>query len=189
MFPAYFEGRVVVNIDTIIKKDQWNYLAVIFKDDTFHLAYNNQAVTGGKLDFLNFMAAELTIPEEFRDFFVGGYAEDRLIMQEGQLSVRSTHFHGLIDAIRFSNIARYDLPRKRGTSRFDPPPRFVSDVHTLALWDFNDKEGANRFEDTSGNGRTLIGINGATTSDALAVNNPADTSITTTWGQIKAESF
>ena len=31
-------------------------------------------------------------------------------------------------------------------------------------------EGANHFEDTSGNGRTLIGMNGATTSDALAVN-------------------
>ena len=185
---AYFEGRVVIDIDAIIKKDQWNYLAVIFKDDTFHLAYNDQAVTGGKLDFLNFMAAELTIPEAFRDFFVGGYAEDRLIMQEGQLSVRRTYFHGLIDAIRFSNIARYDLPGKRGTSRFDPPQRFVSDAHTLALWDFNDKEGTNHFEDTSGNGRTLIGMNGATTSDALAVN-PVNTSITTTWGQIKSGSF
>ena len=90
--------------------------------------------------------------------------------------------------IRFSNIARYDLPGKRGAARFNPPQRFVSDEHTLALWDFNDKEGANHFEDTSASGRTLIGMNGATTSGALAVN-PVNTSITTTWGQIKSESF
>ena len=185
---AYFEDKIVVNIDAVIKKDQWNYMAVIFKDNTFHLAYNKQIVKGGKLDFLNFVAAELTIPEQFRDFFIGGYPEDRLIMRDGQLLVRMTHFHGAIDAIRFSNIARYDLPRKRGTSQFDPPHRFVSDAHTLALWDFNDREGANRFENASRNGKTLIGMNGATTSDSLAVN-PSNTSITTTWGQIKSEAF
>ena len=32
------------------------------------------------------------------------------------------------------------------------------------------REGANRFRDASGNGKTLIGMNGATTSGALAVN-------------------
>ena len=74
-----------------------------------------------------------------------------------------------------------------GPRRFEPPHRFSSDKHTLALWDFNDEEGANRFEDTSGNGYTLIGMNGATTGVALAVN-PANTSLTTTWGQIKLES-
>ena len=46
---------------------------------------------------------------------------------------------------------------------------------------------ADRFEDTSGNGYTLIGMNGAAASGALAVN-PANTSLTTTWGQIKSES-
>ena len=72
---------------------------------------------------------------------------------------RETYFHGEIDAIRFSDIARYDLPAEVGTSPFDPPHRFSSDKHTLALWDFNEKEGADRFEDTSGNGYTLIGMN------------------------------
>ena len=35
-----------------------------------------------------------------------------------------TYFHGEIDAIRFSNIARYDLPAERGVEPFDPPHRF-----------------------------------------------------------------
>ena len=39
-----------------------------------------------------------------------------------------------------------------------------------------------------GMGGTLIGMNGATTSDALAVNL-VNTSITMTWGQVKSESF
>ena len=105
-----------------------------------------------------------------------------------------TRFHGEIDAIRFSNIARYDL-----IEPFDPPHRFFSDAHTLALWDFNEKEGVNRFEDASGNGKTLIGMNGAVTIGGTGVNLNGDsedgleirpdTSVTTTWGQIKSESF
>ena len=56
---------------------------------------------------------------------------------------------------------------------FEPPHRFSSDAHTLALWDFNDTEGVDRFEDESGNGYILIGMNGATTGSALAVGRIA----------------
>ena len=37
---------------------------------------------------------------------------------------RRTYFHGLIDAIRFSNIARHDLPIAHGVWLFDPPGPF-----------------------------------------------------------------
>ena len=187
---VYLEGvaRGITGIDAVIEKDQWNYMAVIFKDSTFHLAYNDQIVRGQKEDFLNVIAAELRVRDEFKDFVVGGHAEDRLIVKDGQLLVRGTRFQGAIDAIRFSNIARYDLPAEVGTSPFEPPHRFSSDAHTLAFWNFNDKEGADHFEDASGNGKTLIGMNGATASGPLAVN-PRNTSITTTWGQIKSEAF
>ncbi len=167
-------------MDVPIKKDQWNYLAVIFKDSTMYSAYNDHFVQRQKEDFLNVIDGELRFPEWAKNFSVGGYGEDLLIPK--------TYFHGDIDAIRFSDIARYDLPAEPGPSPFDPPQRFVADRHTLALWDFNDEEGADGFGDTSGNGYTLIGMNGAATSRALAVN-PANTSITTTWGQIKSESF
>lgn len=180
---AYLEGAAAHGVRSnraVIKKDQWNYMAVIFTDSTFHLAYNDQIVNSGKRDFMNVIEGELRFPEWFKSFCVGGFAKKELVQH-------IPYFHGAIDAIRFSNIARYDLPAEVGTSPFEPPHRFSSDRHTLALWDFNDKEGADRFEDTSGNGYTLIGMNGAATSRALAVN-PANTSITTTWGQIKLES-
>ena len=181
---AYLEGGGAHgpnHVSAPIKKDQWNYLAIIFKDSTIYLAYNDQIFRGQKEDFLNVITGDLRFPEWFKHFCVGGFAKKELVQH-------IPYFHGDIDAIRFSDIARYDLPAEVGTSPFDPPHRFESDAHTLAFWDFNDKEGADRFEDTSGNGYTLIGMNGATTSDALAVN-PANTSITTTWGQIKSESF
>ena len=202
------ELRGVTGINAVIKKDQWNYMAVIFRDSTFHLVYNDQIVQR-KRGFMNAVAPEIIILEQFKDFFVGGYAEDKVIINRfGALIARETYFHGEIDAIRFSNIARYDLPAKPGVSPFDPPHRFFTDAHTLALWDFNDKEGADHFEDTSGNGKTLIGMNGATTIGGTGVNlnrNPEgevevrqgedgleirpDNSLATTWGQVKSESF
>lgn len=164
-----------------VKKDQWNYMAVIFTDSTLYLAYNDQIIRGQKEGFLNVIQGELRFPEWFKHFCVGGFAKKELV----QLI---PYLHGEIDAIRFSDIARYDLPAALGPLPFDPPQRFESDAHTLAFWDFNDKEGADRFEDESGNRYTLLGMNGATTSAPLAVN-PANTSITTTWGQVKLESF
>ena len=187
--------RAFIGIDIPIEKHQWNYMAVIFKDSSFFLAYNDEILRTSRINRVNFVAADLLGPEQFKDFFVGGYAEDRLIFRDNEhreLLSRRTHFHGLIDAIRFSNIARHDLPIAHGFWLFDPPQRFVSDEHTLALWDFNDKAGANRFEDTSGNGYTLIGMNGATVVDGEGVGNleiRPDASVTTTWGQIKSESF
>lgn len=193
---AYLEGAAangVRGIDAVIKTDQWNYLAVIFKDSTIYLAYNDQILRGAKRDFMNVVAAEIFFLEGFNDFFVGGYAEDKLIIDRGgRVLARETYFHGEIDAIRFSNIARYDLPAERGPSPFEPPPRFLSDAHTLALWDFNDKEGSDHFQDESGNGKTLIGMNGATVIGGEGIGNleiRPDNSLTTTWGQVKSESF
>ena len=181
---AYLEGGGAHGprgMSVPIKKDQWNYLAVIFKDSTIYLAYNDQIFRGQKEDFLNVIEGELRFPEWFKHFCVGGFAKKELVQH-------IPYFHGEIDAIRFSDIARYDLPAEVGASPFDPPHRFVADRHTLAFWDFNEKEGADRFEDESGNGYTLVGMNGAVTGSALAVN-PANTSLTTTWGQVKSESF
>ena len=200
---AYLEGAAangVRGIDAVIKTDQWNYLAVIFRDSTIYLAYNDQILRGAKRDFMNVVAAQIFFREGFNDFFVGGYAEDKLIInRDGRVLARETYFHGEIDAIRFSNIARYDLPAERGPSPFEPPPRFFTDAHTLAFWDFNDKEGADRFEDESGNGKTLIGMNGAATVGGIGVNlnrNPEGEdeleirpviSLATTWGGIKSK--
>ena len=186
--------RAFIGIEKPIERDQWNYIAVIFKDSSFFFAYNDEILRTSRINRVNFVAADLLGPKQFKDFFVGGYAEDRVIFDADHREVlgRRTHFHGLIDAIRFSNIARHDLPIAHGFWAFDPPHRFLNDEHTLALWDFNDKEGADRFEDTSGNGKTLIGMNGAAVVGGRGVGNleiRPDNSVTTTWGQIKSEAF
>lgn len=188
------EVRGIIGVDVSIEKDQWNYVAIIYKDSTFHLVYNDQIFHVRRFGRMNVVAADLHAPEQFKDFFVGGYAKDRIIVGDGQLFFRKTHFHGEIDAIRFSNIARYDL-----IEPFEPPHRFFPDAHTLALWDFNEEEGTTRFEDASGNGKTLIGMNGAAVIGGTGVNlngDPEDglevrpdNSLTIIWGQIKAESF
>ena len=184
---AHLEGKVkgVIGLKVEVEKDRWNYLAIIFKDGAFNFAYNNR-ILQTRFPLVDRVAAE--VRRIHKDFFVGGYNEDVFIVnKDGIVLSRTTWFHGEIDAIRFSNIARYDLPAKRGVEPFDPPHRFESDEHTLALWNFDEPAGADRFRDASGNGKTLIGMNGAVTSGALAVN-PTNTSLTTTWGQIKSRS-
>lgn len=183
---AHLEGKVkgVIALDVEIEKDQWNYLAVIFKDGAFNFAYNNR-ILQTRFPLVNRVAAE--VQQKQKDFFVGGYDKDVFtINQDGIVLSQTTYFHGEIDAIRFSNIARYDLPAKKGIEPFDPPHRFESDEHTLALWNFDEPAGADRFRDASGNRKTLIGMNGATTSGSLAVS-PNSASLTTTWGRIKSE--
>ena len=183
---AHLEGRVkgVITLDVEVEKDQWNYLAVIFKDGAFNFAYNNR-ILQTRFPLVDRVAAE--VRQKQKDFFVGGYDENVFtINQDGIVLSQTTRFHGEIDAIRFSNVARYDLPAERRIEPFDPPHRFESDEHTLALWNFDEPAGTDRFRDASGNGNTLIGMNGATTSGALAVE--PSTSLTTTWGRIKSES-
>ena len=186
---AHLEGKVkgVITLDVEVEKDRWNYLAVIFKDGAFNFAYNNR-ILQTRFPLVDRVAAELNGVEEYKNFFVGGFHEVLIrVNRDGIMLSQTTYFHGEIDAIRFSNVARYDLPAKKGIEPFDPPHRFESDEHTLALWNFDEPAGADRFRDASGNGKTLIGMNGATTSGALAIN-PRNTALTTTWGQIKSES-
>ena len=53
-------------------------------------------------------------------------------------------FHGIIDEVRISNIARY-------TADFTPQKRFEPDEHTMALYHFDEGEG-DVLHDSSGNG-------------------------------------
>ena len=177
---AYLEGEDAHGVSFFyapIEKNRWNYVAIIYRDSTFGFAYNNRMKRKSKFGVMDRVSVEDL--GDIKDFFVGGYAQER---------VRVIHFHGDIDAIRFSRTARYDLPNLPWFEEpFEPPHRFSKDRDTLALWNFDEREGETRFQDESKNGRLLIGMNGASIGSALAVN-PDSTSLTTIWGHIKARS-
>lgn len=178
---AYLDGEDTHGVSFFyapIERNRWNYVAIIYKDSTFAYAYNNRIRRKSKFGLMDRVTAE--VRGGFEDFFVGGYDQEM---------VRIIHFHGDIDAIRFSRIARYDLPDLPWVEEpFEPPHRFSKDRNTVALWNFDEREGTTRFQDAAKNGRILIGMNGASISRALDVN-PDSTSFTTTWSRIKAKTF
>lgn len=200
---AYLSGaggaHGIAGRDTPIEKDQWNYMAIIFKDSTlYHVTNDRISGADRKLVFANRVSSHIRRPEGVESFVVGGFDEGKeMFDRHGQLLFQVSWFQGAIDAIRFSNIARYDLPNEPGFHPFKPPQRLFSDPHTLAFWDFNDKEGETVFQDESGNGNSLIGMNGAMTIGGDGVNLIRDTeegldvrpnnSLTRIWGQIKLE--
>jgi hypothetical protein len=67
-------------------------------------------------------------------------------------------FKGWLDEVRFSNVVRYS------GSYTVPGSAFTNDANTRALWHFNEASGATTFSDSSGNGNTLSGFNGAQTT-------------------------
>lgn len=177
-------GHGVAGFRVRMERNKWNYVAIIYKDGTIGRAYNNWIYKSGSTAPMDRVTAKDL--GKLKDFFVGGYAQE-LRLDRGVPPI--TGFHGDIDAIRFSRIARYDLPDIAGVEEpFKPPHRFVSDRDTVALWNFDERGGTTRFQDEAKNTRMLIGMNGASINRALAVD-PANTSLTTTWGQIKAKTF
>ena len=166
-----------------IERNRWNYLAIMYKDSTLGRASNDWIYRGSKFGVLD--RVSMAVRGRPEDFFVGGYAQE-LVLFRGALPI--FRFHGAIDAIRFSKVARYDLPDIPGVKEpFEPPHRLSLDRHTLALWNFDEPEGVDRFQDASKDKKMLIGMNGATINRALAVH-PESTSLTTTWGHLKPSS-
>jgi hypothetical protein len=68
------------------------------------------------------------------------------------------HLNGAIDEVRISDVARYT-----GLTYPVPTALFVCDLHTRALWHFDEYEGANVFHDACGTDNALEGHNGAHT--------------------------
>ena len=185
---AYLDGpkntRGSLTFKAPVELNQWNYVAIIYEKSTFAYAYNNRIRSRGRIPVMDQISAE--VRERPKDFFVGGYDQELPVLPA---PLPITHFHGEIDAIRLSKIARYDLPEIPGVEEpFEPPHRFSVDRHTVALWYFDEREGADRFQDETKDTKTLIGRNGASISRALAVD-PTSTSLTTAWGKIKSKSF
>ncbi|WP_298866587.1 LamG-like jellyroll fold domain-containing protein [uncultured Gimesia sp.] len=81
-------------------------------------------------------------------------------------------FHGIIDEVRISNIARY-------TKDFTPTKRFETDKNTMALYHFDEGSG-DVLKDASGNGHDgkIVGAKWVTLDSELQVIKPSTTSNT-----------
>jgi hypothetical protein len=134
---------------------RWMHIVGIYKDGIIWLAIDG--------NLLGPMEATKRILQSDAPFSVG-HAE----VEGWQLS----HFNGMIDELRISNKVRYGLD-------FKPPFHpFKVDRDTMALWHFDEVEGAKSCRDASGNGHTLIVRN------AFFHINPLR-ELHTTWGELK----
>jgi formylglycine-generating enzyme required for sulfatase activity/serine/threonine protein kinase len=79
------------------------------------------------------------------------------------LQGRQSHFHGLIDEIRISSIARY-------TEDFTPQSHFEPDEHTMSLYHFDEGSG-DVLKDSSGNGHhgKIVGAKWVKVDEGLRV--------------------
>ena len=76
------------------------------------------------------------------------------------------HFRGRIDEVRLSTVGRY-------TADFEPPPSFVADENTLALYKFDEGSG-NVLKDSGGNGHhgKIVGAKWVKTVPGASVGPP-----------------
>ncbi len=94
-------------------------------------------------------------------------ARFRLGVRAGGVDDMTNHFHGIIDEVRISNIARYDKD-------FTPAKRFEADKNTLALYHFDSGSG-DVLKDSSGNGHhgKIVGAKWVRVDDELKIVDPA----------------
>jgi hypothetical protein len=69
---------------------------------------------------------------------------------------------GWMEEVRLSDTVRYS-----GSTYTEPTTPLSSDANTLSLYHFNETWGATTFADSSGNGNTLTGVNGAQIGNPL----------------------
>ncbi len=119
-----------------VKANTRIHLALVFDGDELRL-YKN----GTRLDstgFWIFGMGELQLPSLASNLGPVGATTIGAFQRPAK-----SHFHGQIDEVRISNIARY-------TEDFTPETRFAPDEHTLALYHF-DEGGGDTLIDSSGN--------------------------------------
>lgn len=128
-----------------VSLNQWNHVAGIFDASAqqFKVSINGVLSPSPGSFTANTFCSSST-----QQFTIGGFYNSS-----------SSTFSGKIDEVRVSDSMRYN-------SDFIPPEVFASDAGTKGLWHFGEAAGSASFIDSSGNGNTLRGINGAHTGTA-----------------------
>ena len=140
-FPAFLSFSGAINPLCL---NQWNHVVGMVDNagKTLNLAVNGELsgtlALGGTVDF------------SFPQTFSVGNSYPR--------SLGDFPFLGRIDEIRISSTLRYG-------GNFTPPSLLDPDGGTVGLWHFDEAAGATSFADSSGNGNTLTGLDGAATRE------------------------
>ena len=123
-----------------VKLNQWNHVAGMYDASAkqFWLSINGN-LSSSPGDF----PADTFCNDSNFHFTVGGF-----------YGSNDETFQGSIDEFRVSDNVRYDID-------FTPLNSFTPDTNTKGLWDFDESPGSTSFFDSSGNGNTLTGVNGA----------------------------
>ena len=162
-----------------LSPNQWNHVAfqggkgkktTVIANDFARISRGEKGIT---------LANDLSHAEYPQDFTIGGFGEK--IQSQIHGDHFWGHFAGYIDEVRISTVTRYNAKKRNGF--FTTLTKFKNDAKTVALWHFDESEGAQKFLDTSGNAYHLVGKNGAKTGGALAIE--AEGKLATTWGRLK----
>jgi len=120
--------------------NQWNHVAAIFDASAQQFTISiNGILSSSPVSF----TAGTFCSDPTEQFTVGGY----YFSNDGT-------FQGSIDEVRVSDNVRY-------STNFTPLKPFIPDGNTKGLWHFDESPGSTSFSDSSGNGNTLTGLNGA----------------------------
>ncbi len=129
----------------------WHHVAGVFDDentptnDLLRIYVDgNQVSSGGGFDVSS-------VPNSSSALYVGGY-------------VIINPYTGWIEEVRLSDSVRYDQ-----STYTVPASSFSADANTRGLWHFDESWGATDFLDSSGNGHTLTGSNGAHVGNPVGV--------------------
>jgi len=151
--------------DTVQQVGQTVHLAIVFRGHLLHFYINGQeccryfnVTVDGKIENVD---PETPITGEL--LFVPGWG---FYIGGGKVSDNPSEnrcFHGLIDEVRISSIARY-------TEDFTPQRRFEPDEHTMALYHFDEGTG-DVLKDSSGNGHDgkIVGAKWVRVDEELGV--------------------
>ena len=123
----------------------WHHVAAV---------YDNEYTAGQDLLALYLDGAQVKTGGGF-DITPGVYNSTSAVNIGAYIGINP--LNGWMEEVRFSSVVRYN------GSYTVPTSPFTVDANTRALWHFNEAVGATTFFDSSGNGNTLTGLNGART--------------------------
>ncbi|MGA1823816.1 MAG: LamG-like jellyroll fold domain-containing protein [bacterium] len=109
----------------------------------FTIGWHHIAIVGDSGQLRFYFDGELKLESEYLA---------PLIDSTENLEVGKGGLGKLLDEIRISDVPRYD------GEHFDPPPPFICDDNTRALWHFDEPQGAKRFHDVCGVDNILFKI-------------------------------